>query len=123
MKNRVAPIEPHRDQIEAAYPLIAGLPPRQAKELCRQIYKTMLEHCPVTKTGGISKVQRRVLEVIAEHIDETGDSPTYNEIAQMVGFPERGQAHHTVSSLVRKGFVQRTYGHRGLKILMRPEEI
>jgi hypothetical protein len=122
MKVRVAPIEPHRDQIEAAYPLLEGMPPRKAKELCRLIYKAMIAHTPQTRRGGLTKNQRRVHEVITDAIDEDNLAPTLREIAARVGFKDHSSAFFTVKALVRKGILRRGPGHRDLTLLKRPEE-
>lgn len=122
MKVRVVPIEPHRDQIEAAYTLIEDMPPRKAKELCRQIYRAMLEHTPQVKRGGLTKNQRRVHEIITETVDATGVAPTYREIARMLAFKDHSSVYAIAGQLVRKGILFRGPGHRDIKIVIRPEQ-
>lgn len=119
----LAPNEPSRDMVEAAYPLLGDMNPRRARELCRQVYIAMLERAPKARRGGLTKNQRRVHEVITETLDDTREIPSLREIAQMVGFKDHSSAFRVVRALKRKGIIDVGPGHRDIKLLKRPEEV
>ena len=119
---RAVPIDPHRDQIEAAYPLIEGMQPRKAKELCRKIYAAMIEHAPQQRIGGLTPNQRKLHEVLTEELDRTNICPTLRELALLAGFCDHTQAFRSMKALRRKGIVFTGSGPRDVTLLKRPDE-
>jgi len=71
----------------------------------------------------MSRLDRQVHRFIAEHIDLSGESPTFGEIQAHLGIASKSTVARTVSSLESHGLVRRKPGgHRGIKLLVRPAE-
>lgn len=121
---RVVPIEPTRDQIEAAYVMLSDyVSGEKAQRLCVQLYQTMIEHAPQQRRGGLSQRQRLVHEIVTEFIDKHGISPTYREIAKLAGFSDHSQAWDACRTLKRKGVIGiYQEGDRGIVLILRPEQ-
>jgi len=64
--------------------------------------------------------QRRVLEIIRRSVRRTGESPTYREIARVLGVDVRAAYQH-VRALERKGCLERAGRGKGGGIRLAPE--
>jgi repressor LexA len=65
----------------------------------------------------LTKRQQEVLEVIKNHIDETGYPPTRAEIAKTLGFRSANAAEEHLKALAKKGAIEMMPGtSRGLRI-------
>jgi len=60
--------------------------------------------------------QHRVLEYIREHLEAHGHPPTLREIADSLGLSSHSSAQDYVEALVRKGALERSPQHRGLRL-------
>lgn len=61
--------------------------------------------------------QRQVLELIRQHIDETGYPPTRADIARELGFRSANAAEEHLRALARKGAIEMTAGtSRGIRL-------
>lgn len=56
---------------------------------------------------GLTPRQRRVLEVIRDHVERRGYPPSMREIGDAVGLTSTSSVSHQLSSLERKGFLRR----------------
>jgi repressor LexA len=54
--------------------------------------------------------QQQVLEVIKDHIDDTGYPPTRAEIAKTLGFKSPNAAEEHIKALARKGYIEIVHG-------------
>ena len=64
--------------------------------------------------------QRQVLELIQNHLDETGFPPTRLEIARLLGFRSANAAEEHLRALARKGAIELVKGtSRGIRLLQR----
>ena len=63
--------------------------------------------------------QRRVLDCIQRHIEQTGVAPTLREIAEKLQLSSHSSAQDYVEALIRKGALERSPKHRGLRLAHR----
>lgn len=63
--------------------------------------------------------QRRVLECIRRHIERNGVAPTLREIAENLALSSHSSAQDYVEALIRKGALERSPKHRGLRLAQR----
>lgn len=67
--------------------------------------------------SGLTDRQRQVLELIRQHIDETGYPPTRADIARELGFRSANAAEEHLRALARKGAIEMTAGtSRGIRL-------
>jgi repressor LexA len=65
----------------------------------------------------LTKRQQQVLELIRDHIDETGYPPTRADIARKLGFKSANAAEEHLKALARKGAIEIVPGaSRGIKL-------
>ncbi|TVZ39168.1 repressor LexA [Alteromonadaceae bacterium 2753L.S.0a.02] len=61
--------------------------------------------------------QQQILDLIREHIDETGYPPTRAEIAEILGFKSANAAEEHLKALARKGAIEMIAGaSRGIRL-------
>ena len=63
--------------------------------------------------------QRRVLDCIRRHIEQNGTAPTLREIAENLELSSHSSAQDYVEALIRKGAIERSPKHRGLRLAPR----
>jgi len=63
--------------------------------------------------------QRRVLACIRRHMDQHGVTPTLREISEYLGLSSHSSAQDYVEALIRKGALERSPRHRGLRLAQR----
>lgn len=67
--------------------------------------------------------QQEVLDLIRDHISQTGMPPTRAEIAQRLGFRSPNAAEEHLKALARKGVIEIVSGaSRGIRLLLEQEE-
>ena len=72
----------------------------------------------------LTKRQQDVLNVLANHIEQTGLPPTRAEIATELGFKSANAAEEHLKALARKGAIEKIAGtSRGLRIIENPEAV
>lgn len=64
----------------------------------------------------LSSRQLQVLRFVRDHVAAQGRPPTLREIADALDFPSHSSAQACVTSLVRKGALERSPHHRGLRL-------
>ena len=60
--------------------------------------------------------QRRVLDCIQRHFEQNGVAPTLREIAENLELSSHSSAQDYVEALIRKGALERSPKHRGLRL-------
>lgn len=60
--------------------------------------------------------QRRVLAMIREYVELNGQAPTLREISENLGLSSHSSAQDYVEALIRKGVLERSPKHRGLRL-------
>lgn len=70
---------------------------------------------------GLTRRQRRVLEVIRESVERRGYPPSMREIGEAVGLTSTSSVSHQLASLERRGFLRRD-PHRPRAVEVRPPE-
>jgi repressor LexA len=63
--------------------------------------------------------QRRVLDCIRRHLEHNGVAPTLREIAENLELSSHSSAQDYVEALIRKGALERSPKHRGLRLAQR----
>jgi repressor LexA len=63
--------------------------------------------------------QRRVLDCIRYHFEHNGSAPTLREISEYLGLSSHSSAQDYVEALIRKGALERSPRHRGLRLAQR----
>lgn len=125
-ERRVMPTTATAEMIEPALILLETMPrgtPDRDKKLIAAIWRTMCEGVKPAINGGLTRLQLSVHEIIADYIDEHGISPTYQEIADMIGRRKK-DVFEIVYALKRRGVVRidQTTGMRQIRLLFRPNE-
>lgn len=67
-------------------------------------------------TPSLTERQQRTLTFLRDYLQAQGLPPTLREIADALGFPSHSSAQACVESLVRKGVLERSPQHRGLRL-------
>ncbi|MGF6494039.1 repressor LexA [Luteibacter sp. 621] len=67
-------------------------------------------------TPNLTERQQKTLDFLREYLQAEGLPPTLREIADALGFPSHSSAQACVESLVRKGVLERSPQHRGLRL-------
>jgi repressor LexA len=67
-------------------------------------------------TPTLTERQQKTLAFLQEYLQTQGLPPTLREIADALGFPSHSSAQACVESLVRKGVIERSPQHRGLRL-------
>jgi repressor LexA len=67
-------------------------------------------------TPNLTERQQKTLDFLREYLQTEGLPPTLREIADALGFPSHSSAQACVESLVRKGVLERSPQHRGLRL-------
>lgn len=65
----------------------------------------------------ITDKQKTILKIIAETVDKSGYPPSYQEIADQLGFNSKNAVKKHIDALVSKGYLQKDGLARSLKIL------
>jgi len=66
----------------------------------------------------LTKRQREILDYLARHISEHGYAPSFEEIAEAMGFASLATVHEHLTNLERKGAIRRSYNEsRGIEVL------
>lgn len=69
--------------------------------------------------SGLTARQRKILEVIKEHVTAQGYPPTVRELGEAVGLASPSSVSHQLKSLVSKGFIRRDpHRPRALEVLL-----
>ena len=63
--------------------------------------------------------QRRVLAMIRDYLDRNGHAPSLREISEYLGLSSHSSAQDYVEALIRKGALERSPKHRGLRLVQR----
>ncbi|HZP67980.1 MAG TPA: transcriptional repressor LexA [Rudaea sp.] len=61
--------------------------------------------------------QRRVLTMIRDYLDQNGHAPSLREISEYLGLSSHSSAQDYVEALIRKGALERSPRHRGLRLV------
>lgn len=110
LNHKPLPITPTPEMVEAAYPLLTSLPqgtPERDRRIVRKIWAEMVETAPKPLNHGLTQNQAKVHQYVEAYIAQHQLSPTYQEIADGVGFGGREEAFVIIQSLERKGIVKR----------------
>src|SRR5438132_8551632 len=68
----------------------------------------------------LTKRQREILDYLAEYIDEKGSAPSFEEIAEAMGYASLATVHEHLTNLERKGVIRRSFNEsRGLEVVRR----
>ena len=68
----------------------------------------------------LTKRQREILDYLASHIADHGYAPSFEEIAEAMGFASLATVHEHLTNLERKGAIRRSYNEsRGIEVLTR----
>ncbi|MBB3228478.1 repressor LexA [Luteibacter sp. Sphag1AF] len=67
-------------------------------------------------TPTLTDRQQKTLAFLQQYLQAQGLPPTLREIAEALGFPSHSSAQACVESLVRKGVIERSPQHRGLRL-------
>lgn len=122
---KTLPLAPTHDMIEAAYMLIETMPkgsPERHKRLVAKVWETMSEYAPPPKQSGLTRLQQRMHETIADYIEQNGIAPTYQEIGDMMG-KSKSDVWQVIHALKRRGVITFRPGHkRSIQLVCRPGE-
>ncbi len=66
----------------------------------------------------LTKRQREILDYLAAHVAEHGYAPSFEEIAEAMGYASLATVHEHLSNLEKKGVIRRAYNEsRGIEVL------
>lgn len=124
-KTRAMPTKATPDMIAAAYMLIETMPKgtdERHKRIVEAVWDAMASCTPRSKTLGLTLLQSRVHEIIAEFIDDHGRAPEYVEIGEQIR-KDKGEVCRIVQALKRRGAVDfKPHTKRSLVLLVQPGE-
>lgn len=116
------PREADRNQIEVGIAVLRDRPigsERRLRQTVAEIYKAMVEIAPHPKHGGLLTRQKQMLEIIIETIDETGQSPTLEELGRQLGM-HKTNVTRMLGHMEKRGYIRRQrYKHRSIEVLRR----
>lgn len=125
MKFVAMPEEPTADMVNAAYMLIETMKtgtPERHKRIVREVWRAMRDARPQPAVTGLTPLQYRVQEIIADWIDDHGKPPRYSDIAAQLG-KGKDSVYHIIRGLERRGVVAKTkHAQYSLRLLVRPGE-
>jgi repressor LexA len=68
----------------------------------------------------LTKRQREILDYLAAYIDQHGYAPSFEEIAETMGYASLATVHEHLTNLERKGAIRRSFNEsRGLEVVSR----
>ena len=68
----------------------------------------------------LTKRQREILDYLAQYIDRNGYAPSFEEIAETMGYASLATVHEHLTNLEKKGVIRRSYNEsRGLEVVSR----
>ena len=71
----------------------------------------------------LTKRQREILDYLSDYIGDHGYAPSFEEIAESMGFRSLATVHEHLSNLERKGVIRRTYNEsRSIEVLSRARQ-
>ena len=71
----------------------------------------------------LTKRQREILDYLAGYINEHGYAPSFEEIAEAMGYASLATVHEHLSNLERKGVIRRSYNEsRGIEVTSRARQ-
>src|SRR5690606_15234535 len=80
-----------------------------------------VDHDRSTQVRALTPRQQEILELIKQHIADTGFPPTRMEIARQLGFRSPNAAEEHLKALARKGVIELTSGaSRGIRLKLMP---
>ncbi len=66
----------------------------------------------------LTKRQREILDFLAAHVAEHGYAPSFEEIAEAMGYASLATVHEHLSNLEKKGVIRRAFNEsRGIEVL------
>src|ERR1700754_506876 len=83
-----------------------------------RLLRRLLDTCTNVhmSTPTLNERQQKTLSFLQEYLQSQGMPPTLREIADALGFSSHSSAQACVESLVRKGVLERSPQHRGLRL-------
>ncbi len=66
---------------------------------------------------GLTEKQKRILQLISEHIDTCGFPPTYQQMCDQLGFSSKNAIKKHIDALVAKGYLEKDSSPRGMRIV------
>ncbi len=124
-KNKVMPLKPDQNMINAAYNLIETMPKgtdERHKKLVAAVWEAMTECAPPSRTTGLTRRQMQVHEVIADYIEEHGTAPTYKAICAQTGMT-KSQLCGIIYVLRQRGVLTfREHYKQSIQLLVSPGE-
>lgn len=122
---RAMPTKANANMIAAAYMLIETMPKgtdERHKRIVSAVWEAMSACAPRPKTTGLTLVQSRVHEIIAEFINDHGRAPEYSEIGEQIG-KHKGDVCRIIQALKKRGAVDFTpHTKKSLRLLVQPGE-
>jgi repressor LexA len=71
----------------------------------------------------LTKRQREILDYLASYISEHGYAPSFEEIAEAMGYQSLATVHEHLTNLERKGVIRRSFNEsRGIEVLTRARQ-
>lgn len=71
----------------------------------------------------LTKRQREILDYLAGYINDHGYAPSFEEIAETMGYASLATVHEHLSNLERKGVIRRSYNEsRGIEVVSRARQ-
>ncbi len=60
--------------------------------------------------------QQKVFDIVKQYIEQRGESPTLDEIQELLGLKSKHSVVQFLDYLERKGFIQRGRGYRSIRL-------
>lgn len=122
---KIMPTHADSNMINSAFMLLESMKggtEQRNKKIVAAIWETMAAVSPPPRQSGLTRVQQRAHETIADYIAEHGQSPTYEEIGQQMG-KNKSDIHRIVHFLKNRGVISvKGQAKRSIVMLVQPGE-
>lgn len=125
MKFIAMPEEPDANMVNAAYMLLETMKsgsPERHKRIVREVWRAMRDARPRPPLSGLTPLQHRVHEIIADWIDDHGKPPRYEDIGAQMG-KSKDNIFHIIKGLEKRGILfKKKHTTNSIRLLIRPGE-
>lgn len=121
---KIMPTHADSNMIMSAFMLLdsmKGGTEERNKKIVAAIWETMAAMAPPPPRTGLSRVQQRAHETIADYIAEHGQSPTFEELGKQMG-KSKSDVHRLVHVLKNRGILSIKSHGRSIILLVQPGE-
>ncbi len=100
-----------------------GIPAAEVEKMIPVLWAEWARQNLLKRRKSLTRAMQRMYGNLLDFWKQEGRAPTYEELAMMAGYKERGTAYQTVSELVRRGWVWRDENKHPVPVDLLPPDI